>query len=151
MSIDDPTCRLMRWSPRISPLDISIIHRVGRVNQVPDAVSRLRRDREPAFISGDEEIPNFEDATVLAVCMRSGTLGNDERTRPDSIDPEDANGNAYDDQSDDEDDLLGKDNIEIDAIDLYQAADLEADIDPDHRDALADAERDQVEAVPTDD
>lgn len=41
-------------------------------------------------------------------------------------------------------------DLELDAIDLYQAANLEADIDPDYRDALHNADRDLLHnyAVP---
>lgn len=46
---------------------------------------------------------------------------------------------------------MDEDNIEGDAIDLYQAADMKADIDPDHRDALDDRKRDQAEADPVGD
>lgn len=67
MSIEDPVRRLMPWILRLSPFDVSIIHRLGQSHQVPDAVPRLRREKEPSYPSADEAIPNFEYATVLAV------------------------------------------------------------------------------------
>lgn len=60
---------------RLSPLNFSTIQRPSRKHKVPDAVCRLCLDNEPAYPSDDDEIPNFEDETVLAVHIRSGATG----------------------------------------------------------------------------
>lgn len=60
MSIDDPTGQLMRWRLRLSLFDFSIIYRPGRKHQVPDDISRLRRDHEPAYPSENDEIPTLK-------------------------------------------------------------------------------------------
>lgn len=43
------------------------------------------------------------------------------------------------DNADDEDD-----DLDLDAIELYRAADLESDIDPDHRDAQEESDSDSL-------
>lgn len=43
---------------------------------------------------------------------------------------------------------MDEDDLELDAINLYRAADFEGDVDHDHCDALDDAKRVQAAAVP---
>lgn len=56
MSIDELTGRLIHWILRFSPFYFSIIRRSGRKHQVPEAVSEIRRDDEPAYPSDEEKI-----------------------------------------------------------------------------------------------
>lgn len=112
--------------------DFTIFHRPVRNQNIPDDLSRLLRDIELHYPSGDDEIPSFEYATVLAVrtCSRATA---DATAEPDGRLLETSN-----ETDDDFDDPMAYDGFEVDAIDLYQAADLEADLDTDLRDALHD-------------
>lgn len=87
----------MRWILRLSSFHLSIIYEQGSKYNVSDAFYRLRSDLEAAVSSDEDKIPNFEDATVIAVRTESGTLGYNEPTQQDSRDPRDANEDAGDD------------------------------------------------------
>lgn len=73
MNVNDPTGRPMRWNLRLTPIDFSIVHRPGRKHQVPDELSRLKRDTEPDFRTGDDEICTIEAATGLAVLTHNAS------------------------------------------------------------------------------
>ena len=71
LTLSDPSGRLMRWRLRLSEFDFEIQYRPGRVQQVPDALSRLitpGSDPKPV----DDEIPTFGDHNVL-VTTRANT------------------------------------------------------------------------------
>lgn len=57
-------------------------------------------------------------------------------------DPDDCYMETSDVPHDDFDEPTDEEDIELDAINLYQEVDMEADIDLDHRDALEDADHD---------
>lgn len=105
-------------------------------SQVPDAASLLRHDNELAYPSDDDETPNFEGVDVLALCTRSGS------TADVNPDPEVRNLETSDVSNDDVYDPIDEDEIELYAIGLYEAVNVEADIDTDHCDSLKDGEPD---------
>lgn len=110
----------MRWRLRLSPFDFETVHRPGRKNQVPDAVSRLTRPAEPEFPVDDDEIRAFEDA-LLSVTVISAAQQTTPPGHPDRLPKVLA---ASDDQH--KSDGIHPNNVEdddeLDAIDLYQAA-----------------------------
>ena len=60
LTLTEPSGRLMRWRLRLSEFDFEIHYRLGRVHQVPDALSRQispSTDKKPV----DDEIPTFGD------------------------------------------------------------------------------------------
>lgn len=66
MEIDEPMGRFMSCCLRLLPVELEIVHRPGRKNQVLDAVSRLTGPSAPIYKVDDHAIPRFEDA-LLAV------------------------------------------------------------------------------------
>lgn len=58
------------------------------------------------------------------------------------MDPRDGNDDAADDQSDNDNDFFEGDDLVLDAIAFYQAAELDSDIARDHPEALENAEHD---------
>lgn len=125
MNMDDPTSRLLR----LSSLDFTIIHRPGRVHQVPGSLSRLHRDIEPHFLADEDEIPTFADASVFRLLAPAATKDTN-ATATDTIVPPDV------DTDDDLDKPTDDDELELDAIVLYQTTYLEACMDPDHLDLM---------------
>lgn len=112
MNVDDPTGRLMRWRLRLSPFDFTTIPRPGRKHQVPDVLFRPQCDTEPAFPTDDDERPNFDGATVLAVHTNI-------QTTPHDTPVADEHNEASDAEIDiDYDDPLDEDDLEFDAIDF---------------------------------
>lgn len=103
----------MHWGHRMSLFQFPIIHRAGRTHQVPDNVSLLRRDTEPNFPSNVNDIPNLENGTVLAGRTHS-------RTSKNAIALE-SNENQGNSSNVELDDLVDEDDVQLDAIDLYQA------------------------------
>lgn len=102
-------------APWTFPFDFRIVYRHGRKHQEPDAVSLLQRDNEIHFPADDDETSTYADANVLAVRTRSAR----EDANGTAIDTNQAHGETPDD------DLhypLDEEDIELDAIDLYQAA-----------------------------
>lgn len=109
----------MRWILRLSPLYFLIIHCSRRKQKVTNAFFQLRRDGEPEFPSDDDEIPNFEEATVLAVRTPSGMLTDADPHRLASSVCQDTDDDRADDPSDEEVGLLDEEDLELDSIDLY--------------------------------
>ena len=46
MALNDPTGRLLRWRLRLLEFVYEVVYRPGRVHQVPDALSRLKRGED---------------------------------------------------------------------------------------------------------
>lgn len=115
-----------------APLAFIIVHCPGQKHQVPDGVPRLPCDIEPVFPTDDDEMPDFEDEEGLTVLTRRAPWSK----RADS-----EKGLTTADGRLDQDlgELTDEDDFELDAIDLYLATDLGAELDLDDQDALEDA------------
>lgn len=62
-----------------------------RTHWMTDALSILSHDKEPDYTSDDDEIPSFEEATILEVFKQRGTITGGEQTHLDSATPHDGN------------------------------------------------------------
>ena len=66
MTLNDLTGRLMRWRLRLLEFEYEVVYRPGRVHQVPDALSRLKRGEDDGS-DIDDELPTSpvgKEATV---------------------------------------------------------------------------------------
>ena len=70
MTLKDYTGRLTRWCLRNSELEFTITYRPGRVNQVPDALSRLIPLTENDDRTVDDYIPTYGDHEHAFVTTR---------------------------------------------------------------------------------
>ena len=100
MTLNDPTGRLMRWRLRLLEFDYEILYRPGRVHQVPDALSRLRRNEDSDDESDiDDELPTFpvgKPATVEDILhvVQAVTRSRTRQTKPTKAAPKKKNQDA---------------------------------------------------------
>ena len=81
MTLTDSSGRLMRWRLRLSELDITITYRPGRVQQVPDALSRLISPAGNDDKAVDDEVPTYGDHEYALVTTRQRTANTPETPR----------------------------------------------------------------------
>lgn len=127
MTVNGQTGRLLRWHPRLSRFDLRIIHLPGRKHQATEALFRLYRDKKPELPTDNEVISTFKNSFVFPVLTRAATKDANATANDTTVTPDEDTDDDLDDSTDDEE-------LELYTIYLYQAAYLEADVDPDHRD-----------------
>lgn len=60
-NLKDPTGRLSRWALRMQQFDFTLSHRKGKLNVVPDALSRILNTEESMLIDIGEKVSDFEN------------------------------------------------------------------------------------------
>ena len=150
ISLTESSGRLTRWRLRLAEYDFTIQYRLGRVCQVPNALScllspRVADDPRPV-VEVDDDIPTYDTGTTVRdvsdeladhVCTASCDHEADHvfvTTRNRTISQRRARARARDEpRSDDEapaleePDSFWAENEEFDAVDLDRAQDFEAD------------------------
>lgn len=83
-NLKDPMGRLARWALRLQAFDFELIHRKGKLNVVPDAMSRAFRVELLKVASTFKTEDKWYD-TIRIGCSKNGTYGDNYRKENDNI------------------------------------------------------------------
>ena len=79
MMFSDSTGRLMRWRLRLAEFDCTITYRLGRVHQVPDALSQFISPDGNEDRTVNDDIPTYRDHAHALVTTRQRAANTPER------------------------------------------------------------------------